>query len=131
MHTWGTSWVVLDKFLRQDCRKIWRRWRQQTLDGMYMISSKQRSLILYISLKSLDPIHRRTLWTRQNNRFDLYMYTNKKYSSFYQPYTLQTYKEIQNKKPVNSKPKLLSNTMFRISLFQTTDVHRRTERISQ
>ena len=42
-------------------------------------------------------------------------------------YTHQTYKEIQNKKHVNSKPKVLSNTMFHIPGFWTTDIHCRTE----
>ena len=55
-------------------------------------------------------------------------YTNKQYSSFFQPNTHQTYNEIQNKKYVNSKPKVLSNAMFHISLFRTADIHRRTER---
>ena len=32
------------------------------------------------------------------------------------------YKEIQNKKHVNSKPKVLSNTMFHISGFRYTDI---------
>ena len=50
-------------------------------------------------------------------RFDSFMYTNKQYSSFFKLYTHQTYKEIQNKKHVNSKPKELSNIMFRTSLF--------------
>ena len=39
---------------------------------------------------------------------------------FFQSFTHQTYKEIINKKHVNSKPKVLSNTMSRISLFRTT-----------
>ena len=37
--------------------------------------------------------------------------------------------EIQNRKHVNSKQKVLSNTMFRISQFQTTDIHHRTDRL--
>ena len=37
--------------------------------------------------------------------------------------------EFKNKKHVNSKPKVLSNTMFRISRFRTTDIHRRIERL--
>ena len=48
---------------------------------------------------------------------------------FFQSYTHQTYKEIQNKKHVNSKLKVLSNTMFRISRFRTTDIHHRTDRL--
>ena len=39
----------------------------------------------------------------ENNRFYSYMYTDKQYSSFFQSYTHQTYKEIQNKKCDNSK----------------------------
>ena len=54
------------------------------------------------------------------------MYTNEQYSSFFQSYTHQTYKEILNKKHVNSKQKVLSNTMFCIPLFRTMDIHRRT-----
>ena len=50
---------------------------------------------------------------------------------FFQSYKHQIYKEIQNKKPVNSKPKVLNNTMFRISRFRTADIHRRTERLGQ
>ena len=37
--------------------------------------------------------------------------------------------EIQNRKHVNSKQKVLSNTMFSISRFQTTDIYRRTDRL--
>ena len=48
-----------------------------------------------------------------------------------QSHTRQTYNEMQNKKHVNSKPKEQSNTMFRISRFRTTDIHRRTERLGQ
>ena len=55
----------------------------------------------------------------------------KQYSSCFQSYTHQTYKEIQNKKHVNGKAKVPSNTMFRISLFRTTDIHRNTERLAQ
>ena len=44
-----------------------------------------------------------------------------------------TYKENQIKKHVNSKPKVLSvsNTMFRMSWFRTTDIHRRTDGLGQ
>ena len=45
------------------------------------------------------------------------MHRNKQYSSFFQSFTHQTYKEIINKKHVNSKPKVLSNTMFSIKIF--------------
>ena len=38
------------------------------------------------------------LWTRQNNRFDSFVYTNKQGNSFLQSYIHQTYEEIQNKK---------------------------------
>ena len=64
----------------------------------------------------------------------LMVYTNKQYSRFFfQSYTHQTCKEIKNKKHVNIKPKVLSNSMFRIYLtrFRTTDIHRRPERLSQ
>ena len=57
------------------------------------------------------------------------MFTNNKRSSFFQLYTHQTYREVQNKKKLNSKLKVLSNTIFRISRFRTTDIHRRTERL--
>ena len=50
---------------------------------------------------------------------------------FFKSYTHQTYKEIQNKNHVNSEPKVLSNTMFRILRFWTTDIHRRTEQLGQ
>ena len=67
----------------------------------------------------------------ENNRFDSIVYTNNQYSRFFQSYTRQTCKETQNKKHVNIKPKVLSNTMFRISRFLTTDIHRKTDRLSQ
>ena len=69
--------------------------------------------------------------TAKTIEFDLYMHTNKQYNSFFQSYTHQTYKEIQNKKHVNCKPKVQSNTMFRISKFQTTDIHPKTEWLDQ
>ena len=49
----------------------------------------------------------------------------------FQSYTHQTYKEILNKKHVISNPKVLSNTVFRIPRFRTTDNHRRTDRLGQ
>ena len=49
----------------------------------------------------------------------------------FQSYTHHTYKGIQNKKHVNSKSKLLSNTMFHISRLRVTDIHRRTVRLGQ
>ena len=48
---------------------------------------------------------------------------------FFQSYIHQTYKEFPNKKHVNSKPKVLSNTMFHIGMFRTTDINCRTERL--
>ena len=77
----------------------------------------------------LDPIHRRIYGNDENNSFDSFVYTNKQHSSFFQPFTNQTYKEIQNK--INSKPKVLSNTMIRISRIRTTDIHRKSERLGQ
>ena len=50
---------------------------------------------------------------------------------FFQIYTHQTYKEIQRKKYANSKQKVLSNTMFCISRFRTTDIHRRIDQLDQ
>ena len=50
---------------------------------------------------------------------------------FFQLYKHQTYKEIQNKNHVNSKPKVLNNKLFRISRFRTTDIYRRTFRLGQ
>ena len=38
----------------------------------------------------------------ENNRFDSFVYTNNQYSIFFQSYTRQTYKEMQNKKHVNT-----------------------------
>ena len=38
-------------------------------------------------------------------------------------------KKSETKKPVNSKPKVLSNNMFCISRFRTMNSHRKTERI--
>ena len=49
----------------------------------------------------------------------------------FQSYTHQTYKEFQNKKHVNSKLKVLSNTMFLISGFWTMDIHRRADQLGQ
>ena len=46
---------------------------------------------------------------------------------FFQSYTPQ--KTCQQN--VNIKQKVLSYTIFRISLFRTTDIHRRTERLAQ
>ena len=56
-------------------------------------------LILWLNhLKSLDPIYRRIYGHGQNNRFDSIVYTHKQCSSFFfQSYTHQTNKEIQNK----------------------------------
>ena len=52
---------------------------------------------------------------------------------FFQTYTYmyQTYEEIRDKKHDLSKPKVLNNTMFRISRFRTTDIPRNTERLGQ
>ena len=41
------------------------------------------------------------------------------------------FKRNPKQKHVNSKPKVLSNTMFYISRFRTRDIHRRTDRLSQ
>ena len=74
--------------------------------------------ILAIQLKSLHPIHRKIYGHGENNRFDSFVYTNKQYSSFFNHiHKHQTYIEIQNKRHVNSEPKVLSNTMYRISGF--------------
>ena len=56
---------------------------------------------------------------------------NKPVVFFFQSYTYQTYEEIRDKKHDLSKPKVLSNTMFRISRFRTTDIPRSTERLGQ
>ena len=61
----------------------------------------------------------------EKNRLDWFLYTNNQYSSF-SHHTHIKYKETQNKKHVNSKPKVLSNTMCRISGFRTKDIHRGT-----
>ena len=50
-------------------------------------------------LKSLDPIIAEFYGHGENNWFESFVYTNKQYSSFFQSYTRQTYKEIQKKKP--------------------------------
>lgn len=70
-------------------------------------------------LKSLDTIHRKIYEHGKNNCFDSFMYTNTQYICFFQSYTHQIKKEIRNKKYVNSKMKVLSNTMFHIPLFRT------------
>ena len=76
--------------------------------------------------KIARPDSSQILWTRQKkNQFDSFVYTNKQYSSFFQSYTHQTYKEIQNKQ------KTCHRTEFRISRFRTTDIHRRTDRFGQ
>ena len=50
----------------------------------------------------------------------------------FESHTYQTYKEIQNKKHVNSKPKVLSNTMFRITVSDYGYlINRRTYRLGQ
>ena len=73
-------------------------------------------ITIYNLLKQLDTIHRKIYEHGKNNRFDSFMYTNKQYICFFQSYMHQIKKEIRNKKYVNSKMKVLSNTMFRISL---------------
>ena len=57
--------------------------------------------------------------TAKTAHFDSFVYTN------------NHFKEIKNKKHVNSKPKVLSNTMLRISRFRSTDIHRRTDGLGQ
>ena len=71
-------------------------------------------------LKSLDPIIAKFYEHGENNRFDSCVFTNNQYSRFFFNYTHIKLK----KKHVNSKPKVLSNTIFGISRFLTTDIHR-------
>ena len=68
----------------------------------------------------------------KNNQFDSLCKLINNTVIFIQSYTHQTYKKkIQNKKHVNIKPKVLSNTMFPISGLQNMDIHHRTERLGQ
>ena len=58
------------------------------------------------------------------------MFTNKQHSSFFfQSYTHQTYKEIQSRNHVHSKPKV-HQVIFRVSEYRTKDIHR-TEQLTQ
>ena len=59
-------------------------------------------MILFVNLKSLDLIHRRIYEHGENNQFDSFVYTNNQYSNFFESYTYQTYKEIQNKKNMST-----------------------------
>ena len=59
------------------------------------------------------------------------MFTNKQYSSFlFQSYTHQTYKEIQSRNHVHSKPKV-HQVIFGVSKYRTKDIHCRTEQLRQ
>ena len=94
------------------------------------------NLLIKIShcLKWLDQIHRRILWKGENNRFDSFVHSNNQYSSSFSKHTyIKLKKEIQNKKhgTCNSKPKVLSNTMFHISRFPTMDIYSKTDRFHQ
>ena len=77
-------------------------------------------------LKSLDPDSSRnymdTVKTIDLTRLCIQI-TNRPTVVF--PNIHTSYKEVQNKKHVNSKPKVLCDTMFRISQFWTTDIYRR------
>ena len=70
----------------------------------------------------------------ENNRFDSFvqLQINNTVVFFnHKHLTHQTNKKIQNKKHVNSTPKVLSNTMFHISWFRTTDIHCSSNRVTQ
>ena len=49
---------------------------------------------------------------------------------FFQSYTHRTYKEIQSRNHVHSKPKV-HQVIFRVSQYRTKDIHCRTEQLSQ
>ena len=49
---------------------------------------------------------------------------------FFQSYTHQTYKEIQSRNHVHSKPKV-HQVIFGVSKYRTKDIHCRTEQLSQ
>ena len=60
--------------------------------------------------------------TAKTNRFDSFVDTNNRCSSFSNHTHIKLIKKSKTKKPhVNSKPKVLSNTMFRIYIHRTTD----------
>ena len=80
-------------------------------------------------LKSLDPIHLRILWTQREQSILVFVYTNKEYTSF--SYHTQIKLIKKSKRHVNSKLKVLSNNMFRISWLRTMDIHRWIERLGQ
>ena len=77
-------------------------------------------------LRSLDPIHCIILQTLRKQSILTHLYNR----VFFPNHTHQTYKEIQIKKHVNSKPKVPSNTVFHISRFWTMDIHSKRERLS-
>ena len=98
------------------------------------IRNKRKELYItkycFIFLRRTDKIiYFQSKHTKLLKSFTIF-HTNNQYSSF-SIHTHQTYKEIQSKKHVYSKPKLLTNTLFRISRFRTTDIHPRTDRLVQ
>ena len=63
-------------------------------------NKKATSGMLFYTLKSLEPIHRRILWTRRKyicDRFDFSIYTNKQYGSLFSNHTQIELIKIQNK----------------------------------
>lgn len=68
--------------------------------------------------------------TAKTINFDSFVYIQINNRVFFPNHTHQTYKEIQIKKHVNSKPKVPSNTVFHISRFWTMDIHSKRVRLS-
>ena len=61
----------------------------------------------------------------------MFVYTNNQYSSFSNHTQIKLIKKFKTKKHVNSKLKVMSNTISRISRFRTADIYRRTDRLGQ